>query len=100
MVTSCTYFTSTFWVDFRYSEAYEKASANIFADLNLKNPKELLAKITLVQNIYEAVKKCGLKQSYDAEILGLDAIAYATLMNGRFLDIPINKLEAIWLKVK
>ena len=51
----------------------EESSGNVFADLELKNPEELLAKAQLVQRIADIIAERKLTQAQAAKILGIDS---------------------------
>ena len=49
-----------------------KSSANVFADLGVKDPEEALVKARLAHVIAVAIKVRGLTQVEAAELLGID----------------------------
>jgi predicted XRE-type DNA-binding protein len=60
----------------------EASSGNVFADLDLENPEELLAKAELVKRICEIIAERKLTQTKAAVILGIDRPQLAALMRG------------------
>src|SRR5262249_34195875 len=67
-------------------EMIEESSGNVFADLDLENPDELLAKVELVQRICDIIAERKLTQTKAAAILGIDRPQLAALMRGRLDD--------------
>ena len=51
---------------------YVRSSGNIFADLGLPKPDDLLAKAELTAKIVEEIQRRRLTQSQAASILGID----------------------------
>lgn len=77
----------------------EKSSGNVFADLGLKNPDDLLAKAELTQQIYKIVETRGLKQREAAELLGLKQPDVSALLNGKFLDFSVDRLLTLLVRL-
>ena len=60
----------------------EKSSGNVFADLDLPNSGELLAKAELASKIYSIIKKKKLTQKQASVILGIDQPKVSALLSG------------------
>ena len=56
----------------RKGEELEESCGNVFADLGLPNPEELLAKAELAHRIHVLIKQRKLTQRKAAELLGID----------------------------
>jgi predicted XRE-type DNA-binding protein len=66
----------------------EPSSGNVFADLDLKNPEELLAKAELVQRIWDIIAERKLPQTKAAALLGIDQPKVSALMRGKLDGSP------------
>src|SRR3954452_15127149 len=73
-------------------EAIEPSSGNVFADLGLKNPEELLAKAELVQRIADIIVEQKLTQSRAAKLLGIDQPKVSALLRGKLEGFSIDWL--------
>jgi predicted XRE-type DNA-binding protein len=72
--------------------AVTESSGNVFADLGLPNPEELLAKATLVLKISEIIKGRHLSQAEAAKVLGTTQPKVSNLMNGRLQGFSMERL--------
>src|SRR4051795_8452025 len=72
--------------------AIEQSSGNVFADLGLKNPEELLAKAELVQRICDIIAERKLTQTKAAAVLGIDQPKVSALMRGRLDGFSLDRL--------
>ena len=70
----------------------EESSGNVFADLGLKNPEELLAKVQLVQRICDIIAERKLTQVRAAKLLGIDQPKVSALMRGRLDGFSTDRL--------
>jgi predicted XRE-type DNA-binding protein len=70
----------------------EPSSGNVFADLALKNPEELLAKAQLVQRICDIIAERKLSQTKAAILLGIDQPKVSALMRGRLDGFSLDRL--------
>jgi predicted XRE-type DNA-binding protein len=70
----------------------EKSSGNVFADLGLKNPEELLAKAELVQRICDIIEARKLTQVRAAKLLGIDQPKVSALMRGKLDGFSTDRL--------
>ncbi|HWF67889.1 MAG TPA: helix-turn-helix transcriptional regulator [Acidobacteriaceae bacterium] len=71
---------------------YVESSGNIFADLQLPQPDESLAKAELAQRIVAIVQQQRLTQAQAAVILGIDQPKVSALMRGRLSGFSIERL--------
>ncbi len=70
----------------------EPSSGNVFADLGLKDPEELLAKSELVQRIADIIAERKLTQVRAARLLGIDQPKVSALLRGRLDGFSIDRL--------
>lgn len=71
---------------------YEKSSGNVFADLGLPNPEELLAKSEVAIKIAKIIKKKRLTQKRAAEILGITQPKVSALLCGKLRSFSLERL--------
>ena len=71
---------------------YEIGSGNVFADLGLANPEELLAKAELAHRIHVLIKERNLTQRKAAELLGIDQPKVSALIRGRLEGFSTERL--------
>jgi len=71
---------------------YTVSSGNVFADLGLPNPEELLAKAELAHKITVLIRKRGLTQAEAAKLLGVDQPKISSLIRGRLTGFSIERL--------
>src|SRR5579872_7462928 len=71
---------------------YEIGSGNIFADLGLPNPDELLAKAELAHQINIIIKHKKLTQSAAATLLGIDQPKISALSTGKLSGFSLERL--------
>ena len=76
----------------RTEEPIEASSGNVFADLGLKNPEELLAKAELVQRISDILAERKLTQARAAKVLGVDQPKVSALLRGKLDGFSIDRL--------
>lgn len=67
-------------------------SGNVFADLGLANPEELLAKAKLASTIHDIIQARGLTQQKAAEIMGIDQPKVSKIIRGR-----LSEFSTEWL---
>jgi predicted XRE-type DNA-binding protein len=70
----------------------EPSSGNVFADLDLKNPDELLAKAELVQRNCDIIAERKLTQTKSAFLLGIDQPKISALMRGELDGFSLDRL--------
>jgi predicted XRE-type DNA-binding protein len=71
---------------------YTVSSGNVFADLGLPNPEELLAKAELAHKIIALIRKRGLTQAQAAKLLGVDQPKVSALVRGNLTGFSIERL--------
>lgn len=67
-------------------------SGNVFADLGLPNPDELLIKAELAHQISELISGRKLTQIEAAELLGIDQPKVSALVRGKLSGFSIERL--------
>lgn len=70
----------------------ELGSDNVFADLNLPNPEERLAKAELARQISVIIKKKKLTQNKAALVLGIDQPKISALLTGKLTGFSLERL--------
>lgn len=70
----------------------EHGSTNVYADLGLDNPEEMLVKAQLASKIGEIVKRRKLTQVQAAELLGMTQPKLSNLLRGQFRGISESKM--------
>ena len=78
--------------DVKTEETIKASSGNVFADLGLKNPEELLAKAELVQRIADIIAERKLTQARAAKVLGIDQPKISALLRGKLDGFSIDRL--------
>lgn len=68
------------------------SSGNVFADLNLPQADDLLAKAELAAKIIAEIQRRQLTQSQAAKILGIDQPKISTLKQGKLSGFSIERL--------
>ena len=71
---------------------YEIGSGNVFADLELPNPGELLAKAELARQINIIIKHKKLTQAAAATLLGIDQPKISALNTGKLSGFSLERL--------
>lgn len=69
-----------------------KSSGNIFADIGLVNPEEMLVKAQIVHKIEQEIKKRNLTQAEAAKLMDIPQPRVSKIVNGMFHDISESKL--------
>jgi len=70
----------------------EQGSGNVFADLALPHPEEILAKAELVQHICDIIAERKLTQLKAVAVLGIDQPKISALMRGKLDGFSIDCL--------
>lgn len=70
----------------------QASSGNVFADLDLPNPEEMLIKAELVRRISEIINQRNLTQVEAAELLGIDQPKVSALMRGKLNGFSTTRL--------
>lgn len=68
------------------------SSGNVFADLELAEPEEMLARAELVRQLGAAIRERGLTQAQAAEVLGVDQPKVSALLHGHLTGFSIERL--------
>lgn len=68
------------------------SSGNVFADLGLPNPDEMLAKAELARKITEIITKSHLTQAQASEILGIDQPKVSALIRGKLSGFSTERM--------
>lgn len=76
----------------RHTVAFERGSANLFADLGLADPGELKTKLVLAFRLNERIAAMGLKQAEVARRLGIAQPNVSALVNYRLDKFSSEKL--------
>ena len=71
---------------------FEISSGNVFADLGLPNPEELLAKAELASQINSLIKKKKLTQTAAAKLLDVDQPKISALSLGKLSGFSLERL--------
>ena len=68
------------------------SSGNVFADIGLSNPDEVLFKAELVMAISEIIRKRRMSQSSAGKLMGIDQPKVSTLMTGDTRGFSADRL--------
>ncbi len=71
---------------------YVESSGNVFADLNVPNPEEAIAKAEIALKIYEIIKKKKLTQAQAAKILKISQPKVSLLLRGYLTNFSLERL--------
>lgn len=71
---------------------FEQSSGNVFADLNIPNSEEYLAKAELARQINCVIKKKKLTQQEAAHILKVDQPKISALASGKLSGFSLERL--------
>lgn len=74
---------------------YEVGSDNIFADLGLPNPEDLMLKAQLAMQIRELILKRNLTQAEVAQATGISQPRVSRLLNGYLSDFSTERLFTV-----
>lgn len=70
----------------------EKSSGNVFADLEIPDAEEALAKADLAHQIAIVIEKKKLSQSAAAKLLGIDQPKVSALLRGKLTGFSTERL--------
>ena len=73
------------------------SSGNVFVDLGLPKPDDLLAKAELTARIIQEIRRRRLTQSEAAAILGIDQPKVSALKQGKLSGFSIERLMRLLL---
>ncbi len=71
---------------------YFESSGNVFADLDVPNPEEALAKSEIAMKIHAIIKRKKLTQSQAAKILKISQPKVSLLIRGYLSDFSLERL--------
>jgi predicted XRE-type DNA-binding protein len=71
---------------------FERGSTNVYADLGVPDPDEMLVKAQLATKIGEIIKRRRLTQVEAAEIVGMQQPKLSGLLRGQFRGISETKM--------
>jgi predicted XRE-type DNA-binding protein len=71
---------------------YTVGSGNVFADLELPDPEERLAKAKLAYQISKLVESCGWTHAEAAKALDLEPPDVSALLGGRLAEFSLERL--------
>ena len=71
---------------------FECSSGNVFSDLNLTNPDEMLAKAELARQIHSVIKKKKLTQKRAVALLAIDQPKISALVSGKLAGFSLERL--------
>jgi predicted XRE-type DNA-binding protein len=77
----------------------EKGSGNVFADLGLPNPQELLLKAGIVSELANAMKLKKLTQAKAAALTGIAQPDLSNLVRGRTQGFSVERLMLMLTKL-
>ncbi len=75
--------------------AVETGSGNVFADLGLPAPEEMMLKANLSLEIRKLIEAKGLTQSAAASVVGLSQPKVNDLLHGRLKGYSVERLLAV-----
>lgn len=71
---------------------FTKSTGNVFADLDLPNAEEKLAKAELARQIGNIIRKKRLTQEQASRVLGITQPKISALLNGKLAGFSIERL--------
>jgi predicted XRE-type DNA-binding protein len=71
---------------------FEEGSGNVFTDLGLPDPEEMLLKAHLVHQVSVILEDRGLTQAQAAELLGIDQPKVSHLLRGNLRGFSVERL--------
>jgi predicted XRE-type DNA-binding protein len=78
---------------------FTPSSGNVFADLNLPNADDLMAKAELAAKIIAEIQRRRLTQNQAATILGIDQPKVSALKQGKLSGFSIERLMRLLLRL-
>ena len=73
-------------------ERTQRGSGNVFADLEIPEPEQYLAKAELAAKILQAIRSRGLTQAAAGRLLGINQPKVSALLNGRLTSFSSERL--------
>jgi len=71
---------------------FENSCGNVFVDLKLANPEEMLAKAELARQIHKVIRKKKLTQEKAAQLLDIDQPKVSALVSGKLAGFSLERL--------
>lgn len=78
---------------------FTESSGNVFADLEIKEPEEMMAKAQIVYHISQIISHRHMTQKEAAEQLGLTQPKVSNIMAGRLEGFSLEKLISLMMKL-
>jgi len=75
------------------------SSGNVFADLNLPEPEELLAKSALALQIFDAIRARGWTQQEAATALGIPQPSISAIMSAKLSGFSLERLLRLLVRL-
>jgi predicted XRE-type DNA-binding protein len=72
-------------------DTIEESSGNVFADLALSHPEEMLAKAELARRVCDIITERKLTQTKAAAVLGIDQPKVSALMRGKLNGFSLDR---------
>ncbi len=69
-----------------------KSCGNVFADIGLPNPEELLLKAEIVYKIKQELKARNITQKQAAEVMNISQPRLSLILRGQYINISESKL--------
>ena len=69
------------------------SSGNIFEDLGLDHPKEMIEKSNIVYQIEQAIKKRNINNVQASQMCGITQDNFMKIINGDFRDVSLKDLK-------
>ena len=73
-------------------ENITRGSGNVYEDLQIKHPEEMLRKAQLVASLQEIIEKRGLSQREAAKCMGISQPKLSLLLRGQFQGVSETKI--------
>ena len=80
------------WKERKRKIQYDKSSGNVFADLDIPDPDEALAKSQVALEIKKVIKEKKLTQAQAAKILKIDQPKVSLLLRGYLMNFSLERL--------
>jgi predicted XRE-type DNA-binding protein len=74
------------------SPRVRKSSGNVFADLGVHDPQDILARAQLANRLCQIIESRGLTQTRAAKLLRLDQPKISALMHGKLKGFSVERL--------
>jgi predicted XRE-type DNA-binding protein len=78
---------------------FTESSGNVFADLNIKDPEEMMAKAEIIYHISQIISHRHMTQKEAAKELGITQPKVSNIMAGRLEGFSLEKLLSLMMKL-